>query len=107
MKLDDKTVKLVGLGASIAANCQPCTEYHLKVARDYGITNEEIDEVISIAYIVKKNASKFLADFAKKLLSGETIPKEREKGSEPICCPGSPKSDRNSVSGSDTTCCGT
>jgi AhpD family alkylhydroperoxidase len=104
MKLDDKTFKLIGLGASIAANCQPCTRYHIKAARDAGITNEEIDEAISIAAAVKKNASKFLADYSKKLLNSETTLEEtKETDSEPVCCPGSSKSNRSSSS--DTTCC--
>nr|MDO8081267.1 carboxymuconolactone decarboxylase family protein [Candidatus Freyarchaeota archaeon] len=99
MNLDEKTVKLVGLGASIAANCQPCTEYHLKIARDSGITKEEINETMRIATAVKTNAAKVLAEFAKKLLNEEI--KEEETTPEQV------DAESLSESSSDVNCgCG-
>ncbi len=36
MKLDIRTQKLIAVGASITANCQPCLEHHLTKALESG-----------------------------------------------------------------------
>ncbi len=57
MTLDTKTKELVAVGSSIAANCQPCLKYHLKIAKDSGATEEEIKDAMEIAGFVKSKSA--------------------------------------------------
>lgn len=45
--LDSKTELLVGLSASIAMDCQPCTRYYLLKAKEAGVKQGEISEVVA------------------------------------------------------------
>lgn len=45
--LDHRTELLVGLSASIAMNCQPCTQYYLDKAKVAGVGEGEIGEVLA------------------------------------------------------------
>ena len=45
--LDNKTEVLVGLAASIAMNCKPCTGYYLRLAKKEKVVEGEISEVIA------------------------------------------------------------
>ena len=45
--LDSKTEVLVGLAASIAINCKPCTGYYLRQAKKENVLKGEISEVIA------------------------------------------------------------
>ncbi len=45
--LNKKTELLVGLSAAIAMNCQPCTKYYIKKAKEAGIYKGEISEVVA------------------------------------------------------------
>ncbi len=45
--LDSKTEILIGLSAAIAMNCEPCTSYYLKKAKQADITKGEISETLA------------------------------------------------------------
>ena len=45
--LDSKTETLIGLSAAIAMNCEPCTTYYLKQAKQASVTKGEIAEVLA------------------------------------------------------------
>ncbi|MBT4836951.1 MAG: carboxymuconolactone decarboxylase family protein [Methylococcales bacterium] len=45
--LDNKTEILVGLAASMAMNCAPCTNYYLKMSKEMSINKGEIFEVLA------------------------------------------------------------
>jgi len=45
--LNTKTELLVGLSATLAMNCEPCTHYYLEMAKKADITQGEISEVIA------------------------------------------------------------
>lgn len=42
MRLNDRTIELIAVGASITASCKPCLEYHVKKARELGLDGVEI-----------------------------------------------------------------
>ncbi len=67
MKLDDRTTELIAVGASIAANCQPCLQYHEPKARKSGAGSEEIAAAIEIAKAVRKGAAAKMDEFAANL----------------------------------------
>ena len=57
MKLEDKTKELIAIGASISANCQPCLDYHLSKAQEYGAEESEIAEAINVGNLVRRGAA--------------------------------------------------
>ncbi len=46
MALDDKTLELLGIAASIGAECSDQLDHYLNTARAAGATNDEIDETL-------------------------------------------------------------
>ncbi len=61
-KLTFKERELVALGAAIGSNCVPCVEYHIPTAKKAGLSDDQINEAVKIAEMVKKvPADKVLA----------------------------------------------
>ncbi len=69
MKLDNRTIELIAVGASITANCQPCLRYHAKKALENGAEEQEIAEAIEIGRMVRKGAASKMDKFAASLSS--------------------------------------
>ena len=67
MKLDDRTKELIAIGASISANCQPCLEYHLSEALEYGADESEISDAIAVGSLVRRGAAAKMDKFAQSL----------------------------------------
>lgn len=96
MKLNTKIMELIAIGASLTANCQPCIKYHLKAAKDLGVTEEEIEEVLKLAKAIKIHSSKVMDKFTKQIMSGEII--------EEVCCPEEKKLGNNKISETKSCC---
>lgn len=71
MKLDDRTIELIAVGASVTAGCQPCLEYHADKARHLGATDEEIAEAIAAGRMVRGGSAKQMDKFVEQLADGE------------------------------------
>lgn len=56
--LDSKTEILVGLAASIAINCKPCTGYYLRQAKKENVLKGEISEVLAKVMAVSAGQKK-------------------------------------------------
>ena len=67
MKLENKIIELIAIGASISANCQPCLEYHICKANKYGADKDEIEQAIETGKLVRRGASAKMDAFALKL----------------------------------------
>ncbi|MDH4327490.1 MAG: carboxymuconolactone decarboxylase family protein [Nitrospira sp.] len=67
MKLDDRIKELIAVGASIAANCQPCLEYHAGEARKSGADGQEIMDAIEVGKMVRRGAASKIDKFAATL----------------------------------------
>ena len=78
--LDPKVRELIGIGASIAAGCQPCLEKHTIEAKKAGADDTDIRTAIRIAQAVRDAASECVDKFAI-----ETIGPEGECGGG-CCC---------------------
>lgn len=50
--LSDQDQELIGIGVSIAAGCQPCTNFHLRATRTAGANDAEISRALSCALSV-------------------------------------------------------
>ena len=55
--IDEKIKELIAVGASISANCSPCTKYHITKARDMKIDADEIQQAIDVGKMVRKGAA--------------------------------------------------
>lgn len=67
MQLSDKTMRLIAVGASIAANCQPCLQGNLAKARSDGCDEQEIAEAIWVGKMVRRGAASKMDVFAASL----------------------------------------
>ena len=67
MQLDERTMRLVAVGASIAANCQSCLQTNLVKARENGSDEQEIAEAIWVGKMVRKGAAAKMDRFADRL----------------------------------------
>jgi AhpD family alkylhydroperoxidase len=71
MKFDERTVRLIAVGASVAANCQPCLLINATKARENGADEDEIEEAIGIGKMVRTGAAskmdKYVADLSEMI----------------------------------------
>ena len=79
--MDNRIKELIAIGASVAANCQPCVEYHAGKARENGAEQKEIAEAIAIGKIVRKGATGKMDRFLSATLSG--MPADTNTDKEP------------------------
>jgi len=84
--MDDRTKKLIAVGASIGANCHPCLEYHVGKALESGIDKGEIMEAIDVAKAVRGGATASMDKLALKLLSNKLYPQSCESRESNCCC---------------------
>jgi AhpD family alkylhydroperoxidase len=80
-RLSPKEKELVAVGASVAAGCIPCTQYHVKEVKAAGATTEEISHAIDAALCVKGSTRGIMEQVAYDALG---FPKEEQ----PSCCAG-------------------
>ncbi len=52
-----KERELAAVGVSVAAGCKPCTDYHVKAARNARASDEEIGQAVAEALHVRKSAT--------------------------------------------------
>lgn len=64
MKLDEQILRLIAVGASIAANCQPCLQTNAVKAQESGATEQEIAEAIWVGSMVRRGAATEMDNFA-------------------------------------------
>jgi AhpD family alkylhydroperoxidase len=73
MKLDNRIRELIAVGASVAANCQPCLQYHVSKALESGVDEQEIADAIEISRMVRKGAATNMDTFAASLNQGDSL----------------------------------
>jgi len=64
MKLDNHILALIAVGASVAANCQPCLEHNVSTALKCGAEGQEIAEAIEVGKRVRQGAAAKIDKFA-------------------------------------------
>jgi len=57
MQLDERTIRLIAVGASITANCQSCLQTNLAKARENGSDEQEIAEAIWVGKMIRRGAA--------------------------------------------------
>ena len=68
MSMDEKTIELVGIAASIAGHCQPCLRYHMSAAKKLGIEKKDGRAAVALAKAISKAGDESMAELAGKLL---------------------------------------
>lgn len=71
--LKRKYKELIGLGSSIANNCEPCMEWHISQALKHGATREQIIEGIEVGLEIGGGAATVACRFAIQVLDYYTI----------------------------------
>jgi AhpD family alkylhydroperoxidase len=69
VSLDKRILELIAVGASVAANCQPCLEYNVGKASEFGADSEQIAEAIEVGKRVRQGAALKMDKFALNLNS--------------------------------------
>lgn len=64
MSLDNQTQALIAVGASMAANCQPCLEHNVGTALQCGADHQQIREAIEVGRRVRQGAASKMDKFA-------------------------------------------
>ena len=92
MTFDNRTTELIAIGASVAANCQSCVEYHLGKAAEYGIEQNELAQAVEIGRMARKGAAANVDRAVDRLLhkdasTGNAATGDRPPAGEAACCP--------------------
>jgi AhpD family alkylhydroperoxidase len=66
--LTPAVLELIGLGASIAANCEPCFRYHYDHAKQLGVSDDDMLQAVNLALTVKAAPHRSLVEVAQGLL---------------------------------------
>jgi len=69
--LSPAVLELIGLGASVAANCEPCFQYHYEQAEKLGVSKDDMLEAVNLALTVKAAPHRALVETAQRLLVPE------------------------------------
>jgi len=67
--LDEKTIELAGIAASVAGGCRPCLDFHFKKALEIGCSMEQAEEAIELGKMIKQRPINDIYEHAKKLIN--------------------------------------
>lgn len=88
--LSEDIRELIAIGASIAANCEPCFRAHYKKAKDAGVSKEEMLEAVAVGEGVKNASAKNIMNLAERYLIGKSSLNLKDDSDDDVCCePGS------------------
>ena len=86
MKLDERTKKLIAVGASVACNCHPCLEHHLGEAQSMRIEAPLIEEAIEAGRAVRAGAASSMDRLAARLTGRKGSPLQAACSGSECCC---------------------
>jgi len=69
--VDNQMKELVAMGASAAANCHPCMDYHLAKCDELEIDRDDVAAAVTVGLMVNRGAENAIRKKARELL-GET-----------------------------------
>ena len=75
MNLDEKTLRLIAVGASVSANCQPCLQINVTKAIKAGLQEQDIAQAIQIGKMVRQGAASKMDVFTAELSRASPTPK--------------------------------
>jgi AhpD family alkylhydroperoxidase len=81
--MNESVKELVAIGAAMASNCEPCFRYHFDLARNLGVSREDMLEAVNVALAVKAAPHRRVVETAERYLAKEAT---SPAGSEPCAC---------------------
>ena len=99
--------ELVAIGASIAANCEPCFEFHEAKARKLGVSDADMWQAVEMAQMVKETPARAVLKLADSHLRhpAETPRPEAERSETESCCGGAMPVQKGGFPGKPSKCC--
>lgn len=82
--MDDRTKKLIAVGASVGANCHPCLEHHVAAALEAGIDRDDLWMAVEVGKAVRNGAAASMDKLALHLVR-ERLPGTRAAGTCGCC----------------------
>lgn len=73
MELDERTMRLIAVGASVTANCQPCLQTSIAKALEEGVSTSEITVAINVGKMVRRGAASKMDQFAASLTPADPV----------------------------------
>ena len=67
--MSGKLKELIAVGASVAANCQPCLDFHAGKAREFGADERDIAMAVAVGKAVRKGAAAKMDAFAESVIA--------------------------------------
>lgn len=67
--LDEKTIELAGIAASVAGGCRPCLDFHFEKALELGCSMEQAEEAIELGKMIKQRPINDIYEHADKLIN--------------------------------------
>ncbi len=83
--MEERTMKLIAVGASVGANCHPCLEHNVAKALEAGIERDEIMEAVNVAKAVRTGAASSMDKLALRLIR-EDHPLAATGQQQACCC---------------------
>ncbi len=80
MELKSQLQALIAVGAAVSANCQPCLQSTVALARKSGASEQEIAEAIEVGKRVRKGAASKMDKFAAELTAALPSPVTAAEG---------------------------
>jgi 4-carboxymuconolactone decarboxylase len=71
--LTDREKELVAIGASIGCNCVPCIAFHVRKAREAGLTDEQIETAVALSEQIRSIPALLVVNTARAHLKGESL----------------------------------
>jgi AhpD family alkylhydroperoxidase len=76
MDLDEKTLRLIAVGASVSANCQSCLQANAAKAIQAGLQEQDIAKAIQIGKMIRQGAAAKMDKFALELSTALLVPED-------------------------------
>jgi AhpD family alkylhydroperoxidase len=73
MQLEDRILRLIAVGASVSANCQPCLQINIAEALKSGADEQDIAEAIAVGRMVRKGAGSKMDAFVSNLKRADPL----------------------------------
>ena len=81
MQLEERIARLIAVGASVAANCEPCLDANARKALEAGADASLIAEAIAVGKLVRKGAAASMDAFLSEMAASAVA-----TGTEGISC---------------------
>ena len=75
--LSSKEKEMIGVSIAIAVGSESCTSFHVRGAREYGVTDVELSDFVDLALTVRIQATRLIAQVGREQLFG--VKKVEEK----------------------------